>query len=91
MKDESDSLKGSVRETVQAQLEEIVTALESLGTRLLAVHSSLPVSPREDIMLLGEEDPDYSCAVRGAIECVLSDHLEIVVQALLAAAKSEAK
>ena len=42
-------------------------------------------------MLLGEEDPDYSCIVRGAIECALNDHLRIVVETLLTAAKSEAK
>lgn len=89
--DSSGTVQGSVRETVQTQLEEIVTDLELLGTRLRAVHSSLPVSPREDVMLLGEEDPDFSCIVRGAIECVLNDHLRMVVQTLLDAAKAEGK
>ena len=89
--DSSGTLQGSVRETVQTQLEEIVSAFEALGRRLRDVHSSLPVSPREDVMLLGEEDPDYSCIVRGAIECVLNDHLKIIAQMLLTAATSEAK
>ncbi len=88
MKDESS---GSLRETVQTQLEEIVTEFEALGARLRTVHASLPVSPREDIMLLGEEDPDFPCIARGAIECALNDHLETIVQMLTAAAKSEAK
>lgn len=83
--------KGADREAVQRQLEEIVSEFEALGTRLRDVHSSLPVSPREDVMLLGEEDPDFSCVVRGAIECVLNDHLRIIVHTLLTAAKTEAK
>lgn len=87
----SGSLQSAERETVQRQLEEIVSEFEALGTRLRAVHSSLPVSPREDIMLLGEEDPDYSCIVRGAIECALNDHLGIAVGMLRTAARSETK
>lgn len=85
------SLQSADREAVQRQIEEVVSDFEALGTRLRDVHSSLPVSPREDVMLLGEEDPDYPCIVRAAIECVLNDHLPIVVETLLAAAKSEAK
>ena len=88
MQDESS---GSIRETVKKQLEGIVGDAESLGARLRSVHASLRVSPREDLMLLGEEDPDFSCVVRSAIECGLNDHLVPLVQSLLAAAKSEAK
>lgn len=87
MQDESDD----IREAAQKQLEEIAGEFEGLGTRLRTVHASLPVSQREDLMLLGEEDPDFSCIVRGAIECGLNDHLTPLVQALLAAGKSEAK
>jgi hypothetical protein len=79
------------REAVQAQLEKVVADFESLGARLRVVHGSLPISPREDLMLLGEEDPDFYCVVRGAIECGLNDHLKPLVQMLLATAKSEAK
>jgi hypothetical protein len=88
MPDESSS---SVREAVQQQLEEIVSEFEALGVRLRALHASLPVSPREDLMLLGEEDPDFFCVVRGAIECGLNDDLTPLLQSLLAAAKLEAK
>ena len=87
----SSTLQGIEREGVQRQLEEIAGEFEALGTRLRAVHASLPVSPREDLMLLGEEDPDYSCIVRGAIECAVNDHLGILVETLLTAARSEAK
>lgn len=86
-----DESSGSVREAVQKQLEEIAGEFESLGARLRSVHASLPVSPSEGLMLLGEEDPDFSCVVRGAIECGLNDHLNPLVQSLRAAAKSVAK
>jgi hypothetical protein len=85
------SLEERDREAVQREVEGIVSEFEALGVRLRTIHGSLPVSPREDIMLLGEEDPDYSCIVRGAIECTLSDHLGIVVETLRTAARSEAK
>ena len=85
------SLQGKDREAVRGELEKIASEFEALGVRLRTVHGSLPLSQREDLMLLGEEDSDYSCIVRGAIECALNDHLRIVVETLLAAARSEAK
>ena len=78
-----DDLKAAVG----TQLAEIARELDALGERLLAVHASLPVSPREDAMLAGEEEPDFSCEVRGAIECGLNDHLKPLVQVLRAAAE----
>jgi len=87
----SASLQSATRETAQGELQEIVGEFEALGVRLRKVHSSLPVSSREDLMLLGEEDPDYSCIVRGAIECAMNDHLRIVVEILHKALTSEAK
>ena len=86
----SRSLLARDRKTVQREIEEIASELEALGVRLRTVLGSLPVSPREDLMLLGEEDPDYSCVIRGAIECSLDDHLRIVVETLRTAARSEA-
>lgn len=87
----SGSLQERDREAVRRELEEIASEFEALGVRLRTVHGSLPVSPREDLMLLGEEDPDYSCIARGAIECALNDHLKIVVEILHSAARSEAE
>ena len=68
------------------QLREIAADLEGSRSRLLAVHGSLPVSPREDLMLLGEEDPDFACEIRRAIECALGDQLEPLIRNLLRAA-----
>ena len=90
-KERNGSLLERDREAVQRELQEIASEFEALGVRLRTVHGSLPVSPREDLMLLGEEDPDYSCIVRGAIECALNDHLGTLVETLLAAARSEVK
>jgi hypothetical protein len=87
----SGSLQERDREAVQRELQEIASEFEALGVRLRTVHGSLPVSPREDLMLLGEEDPDYPCIVRGAIECASNDHLRILVETLRSAALSEAK
>lgn len=86
----SSTPQGIERQGVQRELEEIAGEFETLATRLRAVHASLPVSSREDLMLLGEENPDYSCVIRGAIECSLDDHLKIVVETLRTAAGSEA-
>ncbi len=77
-----DDLKAAVR----TQLAEAVRELDALGTRLLSLHASLPVSPREDLMLVGEEEPDFACEVRGAIECGLNDHHKPLVRILRAAA-----
>lgn len=87
----SGSLQERDREAVQRELQEIASEFEALGVRLRTVHGSLPVSPHEDLMLLGEEDPDYPCIVRGAIECASNDHLRILVEMLRSAALSEAK
>lgn len=70
---------GAERDAVRCDLEQIVLELESLGARLRAIHSGLPVSPREDLMLLGEEEPDDASLLRGAIECAVNDHLRIVI------------
>ena len=85
------SLMERDREIVQREVEEIASEFEALGVRLRTIHGSLPVSPREDLMLLGEEDPDFPCIVRGAIECAVTDHLGIVVETLRTAARSDAK
>jgi len=82
-----EALEAATRE----QLREIAQDEESLGHRLRAIHGSLPVSPREDLMLLGEEDADFSCRVRGGIECALADHVEPLLRDLRALAAEEAR
>jgi hypothetical protein len=83
------SVASFVQEAVRKELEAIAQEAEALDLRLLAVHRSLPVSPREDLMLLNEQEPDFSCIVRGAIECGRADCLRPLVERLRAAAKWE--
>jgi hypothetical protein len=64
------------------RLRELVSLAETLRDSLLATHASLPVSPREDVMLLGEEDPDFFTEARRTIDCALADHLDPLIQAL---------
>lgn len=76
----------SLETAVALELREIAGAADALGARLLTLHASLPVSPREDVMLLGEAEPDFSCEMRAAIECGLNDHLQPLIETLRAAA-----
>lgn len=85
-----DRDREALEATAREQLREIAQDGESLGRRLRAIHESLPVSPREDLMLLAEEDADFPCRVRGSIECALADHVEPLIRDLRALAESEA-
>ena len=69
------------------RLRELARLAETLRDGLRAAHDSLPVSPREDVMLLGEEDADFFTEARRTIECVLADLVEPLVRALGAAAE----
>ena len=68
------------------QLHELASLAETLRDRLRATHDSLPVSPRADIMLLGEEAADFSTEARRTVECVLADHVDPLIRALQGAA-----
>ncbi|HEX5719965.1 MAG TPA: hypothetical protein VF179_27670 [Thermoanaerobaculia bacterium] len=75
-----------VEDVAQTELHEIATGWERDVDRLRKVHASLPVSPREEAMLLGEEEADVSTEVRSAIECVIPDRIEPAIQTLREAA-----
>lgn len=75
----------------QAELREIAAGWELDIERLRRVHASLPVSAREEVMLLGEADPDVSTEVRSAIECVIPDRLEPAIRTLREAASYRPK
>jgi len=75
-----------VEEFVQAELGSMAERWEQDMNRLRQIHAGLPVSPREEAMLLGEADPDIATEVRSAIECVIPDRLEPAIQALREAA-----
>lgn len=70
----------------QVRLRRVVEGLGALSAELLAIHESLPVSPQETAMLLGEEVMDVSTVVRSVIECVLHDRLQPAICDLEAAA-----
>jgi hypothetical protein len=66
----------------RAELRAVAEALRALRFRLLGVHASLPVSTREDVMLLGEEEMDFATEARSTIECVLHDFVEATIRNL---------
>ena len=68
------------------QLSDLALGFRAMHYRLLGVHTSLPVSPREEAMLAGEAEPDFACEVRGVIECLLADHIEPAIRMLTEAA-----
>ncbi len=76
-----------IEATARAALRQTAEELEALRFRLLGIHASLPVSPREDVMLLGEEDPDFPTEARSILECVLNDWIAAAIRDLRAAAE----
>jgi hypothetical protein len=81
----------SVEEAVQVEVGELVTELETAQKRLQRLHDRLPVSPREEAMLLGEAEPDVATEVRSIIECVIPDRIEPAIEALREAAEYRPK
>ncbi|HSS52222.1 MAG TPA: hypothetical protein VLX28_25045 [Thermoanaerobaculia bacterium] len=61
---------------MQARALELAVEVEVLAAKLRDFHDSIPVSPQEAVMLLGEEDMDVATALRSTTECVLVDRLE---------------
>jgi predicted trehalose synthase len=68
------------------QLADIAGELAALRERLAGVHAALPVSPRADVMLLGEETPDFPTEARRTLECTRADHLDPLITTLRTAA-----
>lgn len=75
-----------IEDVVQSELGSMADRWEQDLNRLRQIHSGLPVSPREEAMLLGEADPDVATELRSAIECVIPDRLEPAIQTLREAA-----
>jgi hypothetical protein len=69
-------------EAVRARLRDLAGLATQLREGLQTTHASLPVSPREDLMFLGELEADFATEARRTIECELADHLEPLIQAL---------
>ena len=73
--------------TAREQLQQIAAELEGMRVRLGAIHDGLPISAKEGVMLLGEEDMDFPTEVRSVIECVLNDSIQPAIRDLRAAAE----
>ena len=73
-------------DAARAQLQEIAAGLEVAQARLRTLHASLPISPLEPVMLVGEEEMDVATEMRSVIECVLNDSLGPAIRDLRAAA-----
>lgn len=67
-------------------LHAIADELAARDKDLAALCDALPVSPRADVMLLGEETADFPTEARRTIECAQVDHLRPLIQALRTAA-----
>jgi hypothetical protein len=80
------SLRGMREEKAQAKLRKTVARMEAVRDLLRRIYENVPASPREEVMLLGEAEPDVATEVRSVIECVLADRIEPAIQALAEAA-----
>lgn len=80
-------LPSDLEAVIRKELEKIAADMKSLRFRLQGVHATLPVSPREEVMLLGEEDPDFATEARSIIECVIHDALDSAIEDLINAAR----
>lgn len=76
-------LEAAIRE----ELEKVAADMKSLRFRLRGAHATLLVSPREEVMLLGEEDPDFATEARSIIECVIHDAMDSAIEDLINAAR----
>lgn len=75
-----------IEDVAQDELRRMADRWEQDVDRLRKIHASLPVSPREEVMLLGEADADIPTELRAAIECVIPDRLEPAIRTLREAA-----
>ena len=66
----------------RADLRRAAGDLAAVRFRLLGIHATLPVSPREEAMLEGEEAPDFSTEARSVLECVVTDWIGPAIRAL---------
>lgn len=66
----------------RADLRRAAEDLATFRFRLLGIHATLPVSPREEAMLEGDETPDFSTEARSVLECVVTDWIAPAIRAL---------
>ncbi|HEX7183125.1 MAG TPA: hypothetical protein VF756_14890 [Thermoanaerobaculia bacterium] len=64
------------------EIDRTTGELKAMRYRLLGVHASLPVSPREEVMLLGEEEMDFPTEARAILECVVNEWIPSAIRDL---------
>lgn len=64
------------------EIERSIGTLKAMSYALRGVHASLPVSPREEVMLLGEEEMDFPTEARAIIECVVNEWIPAAIRDL---------
>lgn len=75
-----DTVPTRVEELAQEELCALARTYESLNQTLRQLAARLPVSPQEDEMLLGQQEPDVSTEIRRVVECLLEDRLVPAVE-----------
>lgn len=86
-----DSLLGMREDEAQEKLQKAVAKMEVVRDLLNRIYEGVPASPREEVMLLGEAEPDVATEVRSAIECALADRIEPAIRILSEAATYKPK
>jgi hypothetical protein len=80
MLDTADSTPARSEEAAQAELRALARAYETLNETLRHLAARLPVSPQEEEMLLGQQEPDVSTEIRRVVDCLLEDRLVPAVE-----------
>jgi hypothetical protein len=71
---------------IRSELRDIIQEADRLAGRMRELQERLPIPPRDDLMLVGEEEPVFLHVARVVLECALADCLEPLLRDLRAAA-----
>jgi hypothetical protein len=75
-----DDSKPDVEAEAREEIERSLQELKTMCYRLRGVYASLPVSPREEVMLLGEEEMDFPTEARIILECLVNDSFPAAIR-----------
>jgi len=75
-------MSDDLEKAVCVELDQVAADLEVIRDRLTGLRASLPASPREDVMFVGEEDFDFVTEVRTGLECILADAISAAIRDL---------
>ena len=74
---------------IRIELQTLLREAERLVGRLKDLHGRLAIPPGDDLMLVGEKEPVFLHVVRGVLECVQGDYLELLVRDLKSLVEEE--